>query len=102
MSEDARSAAPAHCVTLYVCSGCEACHQAATFLLGWANGRPGVTLDIVSVLRQPEQIVRLGITHTPALVVDGALLAQNAPVDVLADRLLIHLNGPEVASAWAG
>ena len=102
MPEDDRGAGRTHRVTLYVCSGCEACHQAATFLLGWADGRAGVTLDIVSVLRQPEQIVRLGITHTPALVVDGARLAQNASVDTLADRLLIHLNGPAVASALAG
>lgn len=102
MPEDDRDAGRTLRVTLYVCSGCEACRQAATFLLRWADGRAGVTLDIVSVLRQPEQIVRLGITRTPALVVDGELLAQNVPVDTLADRLLIHLNGPEVVSASAG
>ena len=98
MPEDGRGAGRAHRATLYVCSGCEACHQAATFLLRWADGRPGVTLDIVSVLRQPERIVRLGITHTPALVVDGELLAQNLSVDMLADRLPIRLNGPAAGS----
>ncbi len=98
MPEDDRGAGRAHRVTLYVCSGCEACHQAATFLLRWADGRPGMTLDIVSVLHRPEQIVRLGISHTPALVVNGELLAQNVSVDTLADRLLIHLNGPAAGS----
>ena len=102
MTEDGRGAGRALRLTLYVCSDCEACRQAATFLPGWADDRPRVTLDIVSILRKPEQIVRLGITHTPALVVDGTRLAQNASVDMLADRLSIHLNGPAVASAPAG
>jgi len=88
----------AHRVTLYVCSGCEACYQAATFLREWAKGCPHVTLEIVPVLQQPEQIVRLGISHTPALVVDGELLAQNPTVDRLADRLPIRLNGPAAGS----
>ncbi len=102
MSEDNRGAGRVHRVTLFVCSGCEACYQAATFLRGWADGRPDVTLEIVSVLRSPEQIVRLGITHTPALVVDGELLAQNVSVETLADRLPIRLNGPAADSVSAG
>ena len=102
MLEDNRTARQVHRVTLFVCSSCEACKQAAAFLRRWANGCPDVTLEIASVVHRPEQIVRLGITHTPALVVDGALLAQNVSVDTLADRLLIHLNGPAVASALAG
>jgi len=98
MPEDDRGAARAHRVTLYVCSGCEACYQTATFLRGWAKGCPNVTLEIVPVLQQPEQIVRLGISHTPALVVDGELLAQNLSVDMLVDRLTIRLNGPAAGS----
>jgi len=98
MPEDDRGAGRARRVTLFVCSGCEACDQVATFLRGWADDCPDATLEIVSVLRRPEQIVRLGITHTPALVVDGELLAQNLSVDMLADRLPIRLNGPAAGS----
>ena len=101
MLEDNPTSRRVHRVTLFVCSGCEACNQAATFLREWANGRLDVALEIVSVLRRPEQIVRLGITHTPALVMDGELLAQNLSVDMLADRLPIRLNGPAADSAPA-
>jgi hypothetical protein len=75
-------------IILFVCSGCEACQQATTYLLGWANGCPDVSVEIVSILDQPKQVVRLGITHTPALVMDGKILAQNFTVDALASLLL--------------
>jgi hypothetical protein len=74
-------------ISLFVCSNCEACIQATTFMQGWANGCPDVGLNIVSIPDKPEQIVRLGITYTPALVVADKLLAQNLSVDVLADLL---------------
>jgi hypothetical protein len=74
-------------LNLFVCSNCEACNQATPFLQGWAYGHPNVGLNIVSILDKPEQIVRLGITHTPALAVDGELLAQNLSDDALADLL---------------
>ena len=79
-------------ITLFVCSGCEACQQATMYLRGWANGCSGVSVEIVSVLDQPEQVVRLGITQTPALVLEGKILDQNFSVDRLA-RLLLNLSG---------
>lgn len=85
-------------VELFVCSGCEMCDSAAVFLRGWANGRPNVALEIISVLRQPEQVVRLGIGHPPALVVDGELLAQGFSVDTLADLLRTYIDEPEADS----
>ncbi len=74
-------------ITLFVCTNCEACNQATTFMQGWVNGHPNVGLNIVSILDKPEQIVRLGITYTPALAVDGELLAQNLSGAALADLL---------------
>lgn len=61
MLKDDQTVRQIHRITLFVCSGCEACYQAATFLRGWAKGCPDVTLEIVPVLQQPEQIVRLGL-----------------------------------------
>ena len=81
-------------VTLFVCSGCKGCDEAAIFLRGWANARERVTLGTVSILRQPEQVVRLGISDTPALVVDDELLVQNVSVDTLAELLRTRLDGP--------
>ena len=74
-------------ISLFVCSHCEACNQATTFMQGWVNGRPNVGLNIISILDKPEQFVRLGITYTPALAVDDELLAQNLSVDALTDLL---------------
>lgn len=85
-------------VELFVCSGCEMCDPAAVFLRGWANGRPNVALEIIPVLRRPEQVVRLGISHPPALVVDGELLAQSFSVDTLADLLRTRLDEPKADS----
>jgi len=92
---ETKQTAPAQQVTLYVCSGCERCDGAAIFLRGWANGRPNVALEIVSIGDQPWQVVRLGIAHTPALVIDDELLAQNISVNKLAELLRTSLNGPE-------
>lgn len=92
---ETKQIAPAQQVTLYVCSGCERCDGAAIFLRGWANGRRNVALKIVSIGDQPWQVVRLGIAHTPALVIDGDLLVQNISVNSLAELLRTNLNGPE-------
>ncbi len=86
MSDHNRTGTPER-LTLFVCSDCEACDRATVFLQGWANGRPEVALEIVSILEQPEQAIRLRITHTPALVVGGELLAQNISVDTLSELL---------------
>jgi hypothetical protein len=83
---------------MFVCSGCEACQQATTYLRGWANGCPDVSVDIVSILDQPEQVIRLGITQTPALVMEGKILDQNFTVDALAKLLLNLPSDKELAS----
>ena len=85
---------PLHQLTLYVCSGCEGCGQAAAYLLGWTSGREDVQLEIVSIADLPEQVVRLGINHTPALVIDDELLAQEVSVDSLTELLWTRLNEP--------
>lgn len=74
-------------VTLFVCSDGEICRQAVTFMRGWANGCPEIAAEIISIADQPEQVVRLGITQTPALVMDGQPIAQNLSINRLAELL---------------
>lgn len=74
-------------ITLFVCAEGEICGQAVTFMRGWANGCPDVATEIIFIADQPEQVVRLGITQTPALVIDGQLIAQNLSVNTLAELL---------------
>lgn len=85
-------------VMMFVCSGCEACQQATMYLRGWANGCPDVTVEVVSILDQPEQVILLGITQTPALVMEGKILDQNFTVDALAKLLLNLPSDKELAS----
>ncbi len=82
-------------VALYVCSGCVGCDQATAFMQGWVNGRDDVSLEIITIPEKPEQFVRLGITHTRALEIDGELLAQKVSVDLLTELLRTRLLGPE-------
>ena len=56
--------------------------------------RGDVALEIVSIADQPEQVVRLGITHTPALVMDDEVLAYKVSVDSLTEILRTRLHGP--------
>lgn len=81
-------------IMLFVCSGCEACQQATTYLRGWANGYLDVSVEIVSILDQPEEVIRLGITQTPALVMQGKILDQSFTLDALA-KLLLNPPGDE-------
>lgn len=85
-------------VSLFVCSDCERCRRAEQFCREWTGHRPDVALEIVSILQRPRQVFRLGITHTPALVVDGELLAQ----DLAADETLAGLLRAYVSEAETG
>ncbi len=76
-----------HRVTLFVCSGCEPCDQAIAFLQGWINGRAQAEMQVIPIAQRPEKVVRMGIAHTPALVVNGELIAQNLTLDTLAEAL---------------
>lgn len=82
-------------VTLFVCSEGDVCRQAATFMRGWANGCADIVTKIIPIADQPEQVVRLGITQTPALVIDGQLIAQNLSVETLAELLRTRSFGSE-------
>jgi hypothetical protein len=89
-------------ITLFVCSDGEICRQAITFMHGWANGCPDVATEIISIAAQPEQVVRLGITQTPALVMDGQLIAQNLSVNRLAELLRQRWPGIKAAPQLSG
>jgi hypothetical protein len=81
---------------LYVCSGCVMCSQVTPLCMEWADAHPDIALEVVPVLEQPEQVIRLGITHTPALAQEGALLAQNLTVDELVGLFDSRLQRPKV------
>jgi hypothetical protein len=54
---------------------------------GWIIGRSDVQVEVVSIMERPTDIVRLGISGTPALVLNQELLAQNLTENKL-DELL--------------
>jgi len=89
-------------ITLFVCVDGEICRQAVTFMRGWANGCPDAVTEIISIADQPEQVVRLGITHTPALVIDGRLIAQNLSINALDKLLRQHWPGTKAAPQLSG
>lgn len=89
-------------ITLFVCSEGEICNQAAMFMRGWANGCTDMATEIISIADQPEQVVRLGITQTPALVINGQLIAQNLSVNTLAELLRIRQIGPQATPQSSG
>jgi hypothetical protein len=64
------------------------------YLRGWANGHPDVSVEIVSILDQPEEVIRLGITQTPALVMEGKMLDQSFTADALV-KLLLSVPGDD-------
>jgi hypothetical protein len=95
-------ARPIDQIMLFVCSEGETCSQIVTFMRGWAHGCPAAATEIISIANQPEQVVRLGITQTPALVIDGQLIAQNLSVETLAELLRMRWPGTEARSQSSG
>ena len=89
-------------LTLYVCSGCEACERAQFFLKGWANGRAGVGAEIVTLEQRPEQVVRFGITHTPALVINNEFVSQSLSIETLAALLQTGTTKPAASPPSVG
>ena len=75
---------------LFVCSACQLCAQAASYCREWVGDLPDVSLEIIRIRQRPAQFVRLGLMYTPALVIDGQVVAQNVSVDRLADLLSTH------------
>ena len=70
-------------IQLFVSSEDEQEAQFGAFLREWTTSHPTVRTEIVPILRQPEKVVRLQIKFTPALVVDGAVVAQGFALDQL-------------------
>jgi predicted thioredoxin/glutaredoxin len=77
-----------HHVRLFVSSDCELCDQASAFLEQWSENHLEVKTEIVSVLSAPEEVVRLQIFYTPALIVDGEVIVkQELSVEQIAELL---------------
>jgi hypothetical protein len=48
-------------------------------LESWSVNHPQVQLDYESIHTNPAAVVRLGITHLPALAIEDELIAQGMP-----------------------
>ena len=76
-----------HTVILYT-GHSEIGEQARERLQRWSETQPHVEITRRSIHENPAEIVRLGITHVPALVAGGKVLAQGAPEHWLTDDFL--------------
>ncbi len=75
-------------VKLFVSSECEVCDQAAAFLQQWSKNHSEIKTETVSVLSAPEEVVRLQIFYTPALVInDKPIVKQDLSVEEIAEIL---------------
>jgi predicted DsbA family dithiol-disulfide isomerase len=54
----------------------------------WSKTQPDIEIIHRSIHENPAEIVRLGITHVPALVAGGKVIAQGAPEAWLTDDFL--------------
>lgn len=66
----------------------EAGNLANERLRHWSETQSGIDVERRSVHDYPADVVRLGITGVPALVVDGEVIAQGAPDLWLTDEFL--------------
>lgn len=66
----------------------EAGNVANERLMRWSETQSGIDVERRSVHDYPADVVRLGITGVPALVVDGEVIAQGAPDLWLTDEFL--------------
>jgi hypothetical protein len=48
-------------------------------LENWGDRHPQIRLDVESIHTNPTAVVRLGITHLPALAIGDELIAQGLP-----------------------
>ena len=69
------STSTTHLVQLYVSSENPICDEVAEALLAWGNCRKQTKVQAIPILDDPENVVRLGIFYTPALVINGTLIA---------------------------
>lgn len=78
--------------TLILYTGsCEKSELAYKRLRQWSQTRSDVQVEHRSVHYDPAEVVRLGITSVPALVLDNEVLAQGAPDRWLTDAFLRSL-----------
>lgn len=63
-------------VRLFISSDCENCDQAEGYFHQWAANHPHIKTEVISVLQAPEEVVRLQIFYTPALVIDNQVIVR--------------------------
>jgi hypothetical protein len=64
-----------HSISLFISKDDPISEEVAESLLAWGKGRADCAIEVIPVLSQPEEVVRLQIFYTPALVMDGQLIA---------------------------
>jgi hypothetical protein len=64
-----------HSIHLFVSKDDPICDEVAESLLAWGQGRTDCVIEVIPALSEPEEVVRLQIFYTPALVMDGQLIA---------------------------
>ncbi len=64
-----------HRINLFVSTDDSISEEVAESLIAWGEGRSDCTIEIIPVLSRPEQVIRLQIFYTPALVINGTLIA---------------------------
>ena len=75
-------------VKLFISSECEVCDQAVAFLQQWSKNHTEIKTETISVLSATEEVVRLQIFYTPALVInDKPIVKQDLSVEEIAELL---------------
>ncbi|MBZ0275364.1 MAG: hypothetical protein K8I60_04435 [Anaerolineae bacterium] len=68
-------------VQLFISTDDAACTAVQDYLEAWVQEHNTVSLEVIPILDDPEQLVRIGINYTPALVVKGKLISHRCSVD---------------------
>lgn len=88
MPKDNQQSSKVRHINLFVSSNCEACDRATAYIQQWSKNHSEVKTETVSVFSVPEEVVRLQIFYTPALVIDGEVIVeQDLSIEQIAELL---------------
>lgn len=68
-------------IQLFISTDDEACTAVKDYLETWVKQQVEASLEVISILDNPQQLIRAGINHTPALVVNGEVVSQQCSVE---------------------
>ena len=79
-------------IQVFISTDDEACTDVKDFMESWIKDHDGIQLEFIPILENPIRLIRLGITHTPAIVVDNKVMVQECSVNEVR-ALLLKLAG---------